>query len=152
MMRLWIASASLLLAVVMAACSPTIREHGQKLDEDAIARIHPGVTAREEVLRLMGSPTTVAAFDGNAWLYVNQKMAHKAFFRPELVDQKVVIVRFDERGIVTRIETRGLDEARSIEPVADATPTMGNELTIWEQFIGNIGRFNRTDQPGRVGP
>ncbi len=152
MMRLSIASASLLLVALVAACAPTIREHGQKLDEDAVARIRPGVTAREEVLRLMGSPTTVAAFDGSAWLYVSQKMAHKAFFRPELVDQKVVIVRFDERGIVSRVETRGLDEARAIEPVADATPTMGNELTIWEQFIGNIGRFNRTDQPSRAGP
>ncbi|HFD16690.1 MAG TPA: outer membrane protein assembly factor BamE [Rhodospirillales bacterium] len=136
-------TASLALLLLAGACVPTVQQHGQRIDPEAVARIRPGVTSREEVLRLMGSPSATATFDDRRWYYVTQTVEKKSFYQKRLADQRVVIVEFDDRGIVRNLEERGLEQARAVEPVADKTPTMGNEFSLLEQLIGNIGRFSR---------
>ena len=44
-------------------CTPTVTTHGHPLDQDQLAQIKPGVTSREEVTRLLGSPSTIGTFD-----------------------------------------------------------------------------------------
>lgn len=134
-------------AALLAACSPTVEQHGQRLDPDLLAAIRPGVSSKEEVVRLLGSPSAAGTFDDRTWYYVTQRVEKTSFFQNRLVDQKVVAVRFDERGIVRAVEERGLEDARAVQPVADETPTRGSELTLVQQLIGNIGRFNRTPGP-----
>ena len=41
-----------------------------------------------------------------------------------------------------KIDTLGLDKSRGIIPVERKTPTFGNEMTVIEQIIGNLGRFS----------
>ena len=50
-------------ALWMAGCQPTVSVHGHQIDPDLLAQIKPGVTSREEVTRLLGSPSTVGTFD-----------------------------------------------------------------------------------------
>lgn len=139
---------ALLAASLMAACTPTVEQHGQRLDPELLAAIRPGVSSQEEVARLLGSPSASGTFDDRTWYYVTQRVEKHSFFQNRLAEQRVIAIRFDERGIVQTIEERGLEQARAVEPAAEKTPTRGSELTLVQQLIGNIGRFNRT--PGRV--
>jgi len=51
-------------------------------------------------------------------------------------------VRLDDLGTVTQVDRHGLDRANEVSLIDRETPTSGSELTVFEQFIGNIGRFN----------
>ena len=55
-------------------------------------------------------------------------------------------IEFDEQGTVSRIDRHDLNGAREIDLVDRETPTSGNEMSVLEQFLGNIGRFNPTDE------
>lgn len=130
------------ISFALVACSPTVRTHGHVLDEAALAQIEPGRTSRDRVAQLLGSPSSMGTFDGAAWYYVSQRTERHSFYQEKVVEQKVVAITFDEQGVVSDVERRNLDDARNIELVERETPTVGNELTAVEQFIGNIGRFN----------
>ena len=55
----------------------------------------------------------------------------------------MVRIDFDQGGVVTDVDQRGLQEALgNIAPAKQVTPSTGNELTLLQQFVGNIGRFN----------
>ncbi len=138
--RLVVAFATPMLLSGLLACSPMVDQRGQRFAESDLAAIRPGVTTREEVVQLLGSPSTVAPFDPATWLYVRQTIARTAT-RREVADQQVVVITFDNGDVVEKVETRGLDRARAVEPVADRTPTLGNEQSIFRQLIQNIGRF-----------
>lgn len=127
---------------VMAACSPIVASRGNLPAPDAIASIQPGRHTRTEVTALLGSPSSVGAFDDRAWYYISQRAEAVAFFAPEITEQKVVMVRFNELGVVERVETRGLEQAKAIDPVERATPTTGHSMTFVEQLFGNIGQYN----------
>jgi outer membrane protein assembly factor BamE (lipoprotein component of BamABCDE complex) len=131
-----------LVALPLAACTPEVSTHGYRLDQAAFAQLEPGRTTRDETLQLLGSPSSVATFDERVWYYVTQRTERRSFYQEEVVDQQVVTVTFDERDLLTSIDRHDIGDAREVDIVSRETPTSGNELNIFEQFIGNIGRFN----------
>lgn len=135
--------------LAMVACTPQVSNHGYRLDEAALAQVQPGWTSRDQVLQLLGSPSSLATFDGAVWYYVSQRTERLSFYQEDVVNQDVVAITFDDLGTVSRVDRHGLDEAQEVSFVGRETPTSGSELSALEQFIGNIGRFNppAADQP-----
>ena len=135
-----------LIAAALSACTPSLQVHGNELDPELLAEIRAGESTQDDVIDLLGSPSSVAMFDGESWFYISERTEKTAFFSPEIKERKVVVFRFDGDGIVSDIESRGLESARAIQPVDRETPTAGNEVTILEQLIGNFGRYNTEDE------
>ena len=125
-----------------AGCSPTVTNHGYRLDPNLMAQIRPGVTSRDQVARLLGSPSSVGTFGDQSWYYVTQRTEQMSFYQSKVADQRVVRIDFDPSGVVSDVDQRGLQEARNVVPAKQVTPSTGNELTLLQQFVGNIGRFN----------
>lgn len=129
--------------VAVAACSPRVEARGNLPDPQRLAKIKPGVDSRERVADMLGSPSSIAVFDQETWYYISERVETVAFFEPEVTDRKVVILHFDNKGVVKDIETLGLEDGNNIQPVDRVTPTAGREFTVMEQLIGNLGRFNK---------
>jgi outer membrane protein assembly factor BamE (lipoprotein component of BamABCDE complex) len=132
---------AVLLGVALAACSPRVNSHGNLPDPDLLADIEVGQVTKSDVVQILGSPSSLAPFDGDVWYYVSAKTKTFAFFEPEITERKVVVIRFDKRGIVSALKSFGLEEALKLEMVERKTPTAGNELGLLRQLFGNIGRF-----------
>ena len=142
-------AATFFLSSALLGCTPTIETHGHSLEEEQIAKIEPGRTSRQEVLQLMGSPSSLSTFDDAAWYYVSQRTEKRSFYQKGVVDQEVLTISFDDQGVVGAVNRSGLDQVAAVDPVDRVTPTSGSSPSIFEQLIGNIGRFGST--PGAVG-
>ncbi|HPD82486.1 MAG TPA: outer membrane protein assembly factor BamE [Alphaproteobacteria bacterium] len=129
---------------VLCACTATQTARGNMVEDFRMAEITPGVSTQSNVLKSLGSPTTKAPFDDNVWYYIGQKMEKKGILDPKVVEEKIVVVAFDEQGIVQTMEEIDADRM-DIPKVRDKTKTGGNEITFMEQLLGNVGRFNRPD-------
>ena len=132
----------LLAGLALIGCVPQVSNHGYRLDEAALAQIEPGRTTRDQVLQLLGSPSALTTFDGSVWYYVSQRTERLSFYQEDVVNQDVVSIAFDDLGTVASIDRHGLEQAHEVSLVERETPTAGSELSAFEQFIGNIGRFN----------
>jgi outer membrane protein assembly factor BamE (lipoprotein component of BamABCDE complex) len=134
--------------VVTASCNQPIDQRGNLPTDAQLKEIKPGVTDKATVTRILGSPSSVAAFDGNTWYYISQKTKEIAFFKPELIDQEVMVISFDKEGVVREVGRRGLDDRVAVVPNPNATPAAGREFTFFEQLIGNFGRFSGSGPAG----
>lgn len=142
-----LAGMAVLSSLALSACTPTIATHGHTLDEAAVAQIEPGRSSRQDVLRLLGSPSSLASFDDDAWYYVSQRTEKVSFYQEDLVEQDVITVTFNERDLVDEVQRHGLEQAAAVDPVDRVTPTAGEAPSVLEQFIGNIGRFGNNTLP-----
>jgi outer membrane protein assembly factor BamE (lipoprotein component of BamABCDE complex) len=115
-------------------------------DLEELMAVTPGSDSREDVLNLLGTPSSLSTFEQNKWYYIGQKVEQFAFYRPEVIDRQVLVISFDDNGIVNQTKLLSLDDAIVVDPVERMTPTEGADLTIMEQFFGNFGRL-----PGAVG-
>jgi outer membrane protein assembly factor BamE (lipoprotein component of BamABCDE complex) len=139
----------------LTACSIPTTERGNLPKPEALQQIKPGVSDKATVARLLGTPSTTAAFDGNVWYYISRETEQIAFLDPRVLDQQVVEVNFDDKGIVTAVDHKGLSDAQAVTPNPNATPAPGREFTFLEQLIGNFGKFNadtKDDKKNAGGP
>ena len=130
----------------LAACSPTIQQEGNVPDVDQVVQINPGVDDKNRVTQLLGSPSAVSAFADRTWYYISRRTEQTAFMDPVVVDQEVLAVSFDNQNIVQDLKVYGLEHGRLVATVDRVTPTHGNDLTIVQQVLGNLGRFNNPDK------
>ena len=93
----------------------------------------------------------VAAFDGDTWYYISKTTRQIAFLNPTILDQQVVVLHFDQNGVVSEVSTKGLKDAQAITPDPNATPAQGREFTFLEQLIGNFGKFSGAGKAGGCG-
>ncbi|HEX3209965.1 MAG TPA: outer membrane protein assembly factor BamE [Geminicoccaceae bacterium] len=131
-----------LAALMLVSCTPEITTHGYRFDEASLHQLEPGRTTQDGVTQLLGSPSAVATFSPRVWYYISQRSEHKSFYQDQVVDQKVIEITFDDKGVLQNVDQRNLADARTVALVDRETPTSGNELSVLQQFLGNIGRFN----------
>ena len=131
---------------LICACTPTQSNRGNLVEDFRLEEVTPGVSTRTNVLKSLGSPTTVAPFDNNVWYYIGQKMEKKGIFDPEVVDEQILVVAFNDKGILQTIEKRDADRV-NVPTVRRKTHTGGNDVSLIEQLLGNVGRFNKNGDP-----
>jgi outer membrane protein assembly factor BamE (lipoprotein component of BamABCDE complex) len=146
--RTAVAAALLVSVFVIGACAPTVDSTGHQVRPEALAQLKPGVLTRDDVRRLLGSPSSVAPFEPNVWYYIGEKQETVAFFNPTVLERHVLIVNFDENGVLQSVGNLDVADGAPITPVSRETPTKGQELTIMEQLLGNLGRFNTPQGSG----
>lgn len=132
----------LVLAAFAAGCTPMEATRGNIVEDFRLTEVIPGVSTRTNVLKSLGSPTTQAPFDENVWYYIGQKTEKRGIFDPEVVDKKIIVVAFNQEGIVDAIDRVDADQI-DVPLVRRKTPTSGNDISVVEQLLGNVGRFNK---------
>jgi outer membrane protein assembly factor BamE (lipoprotein component of BamABCDE complex) len=139
--------------VALAGCTGTVDQRGNLPDPVKLAEIQPGVTTKDGISQLLGTPSSVSTFNDKTWYYISRRTEQVAFFDPSVLDQEVVMVAFDDNGVVRDVGRRTLADGRAIAPSDRETPAPGHELTFLEQLIGNVGRFSpptgNNRSPGR---
>jgi outer membrane protein assembly factor BamE (lipoprotein component of BamABCDE complex) len=133
--------AAVFAAMMLAGCTTSVDQRGNLPDPDKIAEIQAGTTTKEQVVKILGSPSSASTFDDDVWYYISRKTEQIAFFSPSVLDQQVFIIDFNDKGVVKDIGHKTLADGESISPAAGATPAPGRELSFMEQLLGNVGRF-----------
>ncbi len=128
-------------SALLCACSPTVAQRGNMLENYQLERIEAGKSTRSDVLRLVGSPTTVAPFNEDIWYYIGQETEKRGILDPKVTKERIIAVTFSKDGLVESIND--VDNGRINIPIArDSTPTHGNETSFTREFFGNLGKFN----------
>jgi outer membrane protein assembly factor BamE (lipoprotein component of BamABCDE complex) len=144
---------ALAAALTIGGCAmvaPTKETRGHRVETYQLEEIVPGVQTRADVAALLGSPSITAPFGDDSWFYVSSVTRTRVGRTQAVDEQTVVAIRFDERGVVQKVETLGLDDAAEITPVARVTPTPGNDRNFLQMLFGNIGRFTPGGDSGRT--
>jgi len=137
-------------AALLQSCTPAVETRGVLPDATTVAELKPGVSQRDDVTRILGTPSATATFDKETWYYIGEKTEAIAFFKPEVLEHKVLIVRFNKDGVLEDLrQVDATKQGKDVDLVLRETPTKGKELTIIQQLIGNVGRFNKPGEgPG----
>lgn len=119
-----------------------IHYRGHVLDEKAAEQVRMGASA-EQVLVVLGTPSTTSTVGGDAWYYISQKVERPlAFMQPSVTDQRVYAVYFDKNKRVQRIANYGIQDGQVFDFVTRTTPTAGAESSFVRNMFSNLMRFS----------
>ena len=141
---------SVLLFASLAGCT-VIDNRGHYIDLDQLTNIQVGVTTKEQVAELLGTPSSVSTFNDKTWLYLSETTRRRAFLSPSVLKSNTTRIEFDEQGKVKLIDSLTESNKQVVSHIRRETPTSGYSHGVLEQIFGNIGRFNGKD-PDNDGP
>lgn len=139
--------------ITVAACSPNVESRGYMQEPDWQKQVTIGQTTREDMLSLLGSPSSRSSFGPEEWYYIALKRESYGFLKPEIAEQDVTRISFNDDGTVKAIDRFDKSSAQDVAIASRTTRTEGHQLTFTEQLLGNLGRFNSPGSaPGGKGP
>lgn len=116
-------------ALALAGCFQETFQKGYILPEGALDQIPIGAT-QDQVLIVLGTPSTVATLDGEVFYYISERSERKvAFMRDKVIDQRVIAVYFDKGRHVRRLASYGIQDGKIFDFIGRTTPTGGAEFS-----------------------
>src|SRR5215210_775414 len=134
------AGMALAVGLLLGGCFSQTINRGYIMPPGALEQIPIGAS-QEQVLIVLGTPSTVATVSGEAFYYISQTAQQTfQFTPPKVVDQRVVVVYFDKNRRVERLANYGLQDGRVFDFVSRTTPAAGRELNYVNYLFKIVGR------------
>lgn len=118
---------------------------GHEVAPEQLQKIGIGVSTKEQISKLLGTPSVVSPFDNNTWYYMFEETERRAFFTPSVVKSSTIRITFNDQNQVISIDSVADDERQDISPNPRTERTAGYSDSILKQIFGNVGRFNGKD-------
>ena len=122
-------AAALLVCGTLAGCTGEQFQKGYILPPGALEQIPIGAS-QDQVLIVLGTPSTVATLNGEVFYYISQRTSRPVMFMNQrVVDQRVIAVYFDKNRQVMRLANYGLKDGKIFDFISRTTATSGQEMS-----------------------
>ncbi|CAA9341097.1 MAG: Outer membrane beta-barrel assembly protein BamE [uncultured Microvirga sp.] len=132
-------------AFVLGAPAGALAEdfvRGYMIDERTLSQVKPGMMP-EQVLKTLGSPSTVSTVGNKSWYYISQTTRRRFQFLPEsVVDQRVTAVYFAKNMKVERVAQYGVQDGVLFDFVSRTTPSGGGDQNFLGQIFKGVTKFS----------
>ena len=126
---------AVLVCGVLGACTGEQFQKGYILPPGALEQIPIGAS-QDQVLIVMGTPSTVATLSGEVFYYISQRSQRRvAFMDQSVTDQRVIAIYFDKTRHVDRIANYGMKDGKIFDYVSRTTPTGGQEMNYLQPLF-----------------
>jgi len=126
--------------VFFATSCNHIQKRGYSFELSDYELVKDGISNKETVLELMGSPTFLSAIgDKELWVYFSEDVRKFLFFKPKTLRRKIMTVSFDDTGIIDDISDYDLNDDNAMHFVSDYTEVKSHKQGFWSRIFGNIG-------------
>lgn len=103
-------------------------QRGYIISEGALEQVPLGAS-QEQVLVVLGTPSTVATISGETFYYISQQTEQTSFLPQEETNRRVVAVYFDKQRKVQRLADYTMKDGKVFDAVSRTTAAGGEELS-----------------------
>ena len=127
-------AATALLAVTLGALTAGCNkftesfQRGYIVSEGALEQVPLGAS-QEQVLVVLGTPSTVATISGETFYYISQQTERTSFLPQEEVNRRIIAVYFDKQRKVQRLADYTMKDGKVFDSVSRTTQAGGEELS-----------------------
>ena len=117
------------LFLILSNCSfkPVVKHHGVPALEKKQKSLIISKTNKNDIIKILGSPSTTSKFDNDVWIYIERKQTQsrlKNLGRMKIFKNDVLVLEIDDYGILSKKEFYTKDDMENIK-IVDATTEAG---------------------------
>ena len=117
------------LSLIVANCSfkKVVKHHGVPFLEKKQKLLVVNTTNKNDILKILGNPSTTSKFDNDVWIYIERKQTQsklKNMGRMKIYKNDVLVLEVDDYGILKKKEFFNKDDMQNIK-VVEATTEIG---------------------------
>ena len=115
-----------IIASLLSNCTfkPVIKHHGVPFLEKKQEELKISKTNKNDIIKILGSPSTTSKFDNDIWIYIERKQTQsrlKNLGRMKIFKNDVLVLEIDKFGILKKKEFYNIDDMKKIKAVKTTT-------------------------------
>lgn len=129
---------SLICLIALMGCTTgTTAIRGSLVRDNEIAKLRTGVQTKQDVLQILGTPSSTATLDPNKWFYITDHTQTKPLKKTEVVKRQILTLSFKD-DILDSVKKVDETKSKHFRPNEEKTKTRGAKLGIIEQMLLNL--------------
>ena len=130
------------LLIASSSCVSRVDKMGYMFELSDHDVLQEGVTSKERVLKIMGSPTLISDFDSEVWIYYSEDVKNFLFFKPEVTERNVLVIKFNDAQIIKEMKKINFaDEAKKLNFVSNYTAVDSHKTGFFKSIFSNVGQI-----------
>ena len=116
-----------------------VENHGQIYEKNTNFKdLQVGKTTKNEIVELLGSPSTTSNFDDEqSWIYISSQFKKFIFLDGSNTDQKILILSFNQNTLKNK-ELLSKNDINNIEYEETLTDSRGKKVNWIKEFFTNL--------------
>ena len=93
---------------------------------------------KNDVIKVLGEPSTKSNFDNNVWFYIEQRKQNKSIIKlgkQYIEENNVLTIYFDNKGIVSKKKFLNKNDLKQIEFAKKETKPIYNNNSFMYEFL-----------------
>jgi len=98
-------------------------------------------TNKNDVLKLLGPPSTKSTFDNDLWIYIERKTSKSSVFKlgkSKLVVNNVLLIEINNRGLLVKKDFFDINNMESLEFSKETTKLGYSKKTFVYDFLSSM--------------
>ncbi len=115
-----------IIFLITTSCSnnKVVNNHGINAIELKEKKIEINISNKEDVLNIIGYPSSISIFDENSWIYIERELINQSVLklgRTKLEKNHILEVTFNNLGVVKNKKFYDLNDMNDLETVKETT-------------------------------
>ena len=132
-----------MISLIVTNCSlkKVVKHHGVPLLEKKQTSLIVNVTNKNDVIKILGNPSTTSKFDNDVWIYIERKQTQSKFMnlgKLEIFKNDVLVLELDNYGILKRKEFYNINDMQEINITKDTTETKFRKNKFIYDFMSSM--------------
>ncbi|MFL2887254.1 MAG: outer membrane protein assembly factor BamE [Candidatus Pelagibacter sp.] len=114
----------LLLTTFSCTSNKVSNNHGFISLQDKFEKISINKTNKNDILKIIGPPSSISNFDKNKWFYIQRNKTNQSIFKlgiKKIDKNNVLVVKFNNKGILSEKNILNIDNMNDIKVVKEIT-------------------------------
>ena len=132
-----------LILITVTNCTPkkVVKHHGVPLLEKKQNSLVLNETNKNDVIKILGNPSTKSLFDENMWIYIERKQTQSDLInlgRMEVYKNDVLVLEFNNFGILKEKKLYDINNMENIKIAKETTLTVNKNKSFLYDFMSSM--------------
>ena len=119
-----------------------VKHHGVPFLEKKQEKLSLHTSNKNDIIKLLGPPSTRSTFDNDLWIYVERKTTNSTkllnFGQRELIVNNVLILELDTKGLLVKKDFFNKEKMANINFSKDETEIYYNKRSFVYDFLSSL--------------
>ena len=132
---------SLFFVVTNCSMKKVVKHHGVPFLEKKQQSLIVNETNKNDIKRILGSPSTKSKFDNDVWIYIERKQTQSALKnlgRMKIYKNDVLVLEIDNYGILKKKDFYNKNDMRNVKIVKSTTESGFRKNTFVYDFMSSM--------------
>tara|TARA_B100001027_G_C16085182_1_gene249124 strand:+ start:68 stop:553 length:486 start_codon:yes stop_codon:yes gene_type:complete len=131
------------LSLIVTNCSfkPVVKHHGVPFLEKKQALLIVNESNKNDIRKLLGSPSTKSKFDNDIWIYIERKQTQsklRNLGKMKIFKNDVLVLQIDNYGVLKKKDFYNKDDMNDVRIVKASTKDVYNRDSFIYDFLSSM--------------